>query len=188
MQLSGLRTCAPSSAFTAHSSTAGSSCSSRASSGRREPTTTLRRLLLETDAAGERRSYHGDGRGMYRIVRDLQVRDMIVPVVGDLAGLARACGNRAGDRAQRPEGVRALYLERRVLSVRRRPLSPLHQQPGPPQAHRSLRDHPIDLQSVRTINRAARLSERLHRSNKPRARRGVRGGRYRRYDELIGRP
>jgi hypothetical protein len=46
---------------------------------------TLGRLFLEKDGAGERRSYMATEE-LYRTVRDLQVRDMIVPVVGDLAG------------------------------------------------------------------------------------------------------
>ena len=46
---------------------------------------TLRRLLLERDGGGERASYVAD-EPSYQFVRQLQMDDRVVPVVGDLAG------------------------------------------------------------------------------------------------------
>lgn len=46
---------------------------------------TFRQLLSETDVDGDRVSYLAS-RGRYRIVRELQLGNRIVPVVGDLAG------------------------------------------------------------------------------------------------------
>lgn len=49
---------------------------------------TFRQLLLETDREGVQRSYLAS-EARYRVVRDLQLRNRVIPVVGDLAG-ARA--------------------------------------------------------------------------------------------------
>jgi hypothetical protein len=46
---------------------------------------TLRRLVLETDRDGEARSYLAS-EAAYAVVADLQARNRVIPVVGDLAG------------------------------------------------------------------------------------------------------
>jgi hypothetical protein len=46
---------------------------------------TLRELLLETDAGGERRNYLAN-EDDFQFVRSLQQRDLVIPVVGNLAG------------------------------------------------------------------------------------------------------
>jgi hypothetical protein len=46
---------------------------------------TLRQLILETDLAGNQAGYLAD-EGDFRFVKSMQERNLIVPVVGDLAG------------------------------------------------------------------------------------------------------
>ena len=64
---------------------------------------TYRELLLETDATGRRRNLFATA-GAYGFVRDLEMADLIIPVVGNLAG---------------PHAVRAIgdYLRSRNLTV-----------------------------------------------------------------------
>lgn len=68
---------------------------------------TLRRLLLERDLTGEPGSYLADADD-YAYVRELQRRNLVVPVVGDLAGdhAVRAVGDVLRERG---EGVTVLY-------------------------------------------------------------------------------
>lgn len=68
---------------------------------------TLRDLVLEKDAEGRRASYLAREED-WRVVRDLQRRDLVIPVVGNLAGphAVRAIGD---DVRRRGERVSLLY-------------------------------------------------------------------------------
>jgi hypothetical protein len=68
---------------------------------------TQRRLYTETDAAGDRASYLSTER-RWRVVRDLQRHDRIVPVVGNLAG-AQAMGAIAAYLREKHWPVSAFY-------------------------------------------------------------------------------
>ncbi len=68
---------------------------------------TYRRLLLETDLSGKPTSYLASEES-FRVVKDLQERDLIVPVVGDLAG-AHAMEAIADYIAELEERVSAFY-------------------------------------------------------------------------------
>lgn len=68
---------------------------------------TYRRLLLERDLTGRRASYLAR-EGDFQFVKSLQERDLIIPVVGDLAGphALRAIGEYVAERGER---VSAFY-------------------------------------------------------------------------------
>lgn len=68
---------------------------------------TLRDLLLERDLTGQYGSYLANEAG-FRFLKDLQARNMIVPVVGDLGG-ARALVSTGRDIAARGLRVSAFY-------------------------------------------------------------------------------
>ncbi len=69
---------------------------------------TLRQLILELDLEGNEASYLAS-EAAWRVVRDLQIRNRIIPVVGDLAGsfALHAIGQ---DAAARGEVVSAFYV------------------------------------------------------------------------------
>ena len=68
---------------------------------------TFRQLLLETDASGKQASFMADEEG-YRWVKELERKNLVVPVVGDLAGphAIRAIGDWLG---QKGIGVTEYY-------------------------------------------------------------------------------
>lgn len=68
---------------------------------------TLRQLLLETDLTGRQANYLAE-EGAFRFVKQLQQRDLVIPVVGDLAGdhAVRAIGDYLGSMEER---VAAFY-------------------------------------------------------------------------------
>lgn len=69
---------------------------------------TYRQLLLETDPEGRRGNFLASEES-YTVVRDLQIRNMVIPVVGDLSG-PRAMGAIARVMAARGETLAALYV------------------------------------------------------------------------------
>jgi hypothetical protein len=69
---------------------------------------TLRQLILELDLEGNRASYLATEAG-WRVVKDLESRDRIIPVVGNLAG-TRAFPAVGREIAARGERVSALYV------------------------------------------------------------------------------
>jgi hypothetical protein len=68
----------------------------------------LRTLLLETDRNGKHRSFLADDSS-YQVVRSLEERDLIVPVVGDVSG-AKAMPAIAADMRARGDALSAFYI------------------------------------------------------------------------------
>jgi hypothetical protein len=69
---------------------------------------TLRQLILERDLEGNRASYLA-GEESWRFLKDLEARDRVIPVTGDLAG-SRAFPAISREIAARNERVSALYV------------------------------------------------------------------------------
>ena len=134
---------------------------------------TYRDLLIETDRQLQRRNYLAS-EDDFQFVRSLQQRDLVVPVVGDLAGpSALAAIGRPDDVARRPP-LRLLCVERRVLPVRRRHVSGVRRQPEAAPAPRSKPDHPLGVWRPRPVG--ARLLQLLARSAGGRTAAGIRRG------------
>ncbi len=116
---------------------------------------TLRDLIVATDRSGRAWHYLAS-EADYQFVRQLQARDLIVPVVGDVERPPRAEGDRPDDCVAGRAGLGVLHLERRVLPLSRRRLRPVHGQPERVAARRAECHDSLDLRrGVEHIRRAA---------------------------------